>query len=162
MKPSGPRLSRLNDKVLSFSINALQDVLPHNVNLFHWNNKNSGSKACPLCGNNQPLMHVLNNCLLVSIVTGTHGDTIHCFKLLICLLSLSCQSHAGNMTINLPGRFYSFPPGFEDCSLHPDLVVWNSSLKQVIIFELIVPCCLLQNRAIQAPLKPISPVWVVG
>ena len=31
------------------------------------------------------------------------------------------------------------PAGFEDCSLCPDLVVWNSSLKQVIIFELTVP-----------------------
>ena len=53
-------LSHLNDKVLSFAINAVQDVLSHNVNLHRWHKEDS--KACPLCGQNQTLMHVLNNC----------------------------------------------------------------------------------------------------
>ena len=51
---------RLSDKVLKFAINAVQNTLQHNVNLKRWNK--SESDLCPLCGNRQTLLHVLNNC----------------------------------------------------------------------------------------------------
>ena len=51
---------RLSDKVLKFAIDAVQNTLPHNVNLKCWNK--SESDLCPLCGNRQTLLHVLNNC----------------------------------------------------------------------------------------------------
>ena len=40
-------VSRFNDKVFSFVINSIQDVLPHNVNLSRW--RKSDTKNCPLC-----------------------------------------------------------------------------------------------------------------
>ena len=146
-------VSCLNDKVLSFSINAVKDVLPHNVNLFHWNKKDS--KACPLCWNTQTLMHVLNNCptrlnsnwytwkstqlrvlnncptsVNSNQYTWRHNSLLQAFGVFADIF----MPESWNMTINLPEKFYSLPPGFEDYSLCPDLVVRNSSLKQVIIF----------------------------
>ena len=55
------------------------------------------------------------------------------------------------MSVDFPGNFYSLPPGFEDCLLCPDLVVWNSKLGQVLVFQLTIP--LEENIANAASIK---------
>ena len=50
----------LPEEQMKFSLNAALDVLPHNHNLHLW--KKKLSPACTLCGENQTLLHVLNNC----------------------------------------------------------------------------------------------------
>ena len=50
----------LPEEQMKFALNAVLDVLPHNSNLHLWQKKNS--PACTLCGGNQTLLHVLNNC----------------------------------------------------------------------------------------------------
>ena len=41
-------------------LNAVVDTLPHNANLRLWGKKETA--ACPLCGERQTLIYVLNNC----------------------------------------------------------------------------------------------------
>ena len=50
----------LPEDQLKFAINAAVDVLPHNSNLYLWRKRKDSS--CPLCHENQSLLHVLNNC----------------------------------------------------------------------------------------------------
>ena len=53
---------RLPSELLKFSINAVQDTLPHNVNLARWRKNECLSPFCKLCGEKQTLIHVLNSC----------------------------------------------------------------------------------------------------
>ena len=61
----GPKLSRLyiTSAQCKFALNAAVDTLPHNANLHLWNKEKSA--ACPLCGECQSLIHVLNCCSVV-------------------------------------------------------------------------------------------------
>ena len=49
----------LPEEQMKFALNATLDVLPHNSNVHLWK---KNSPACTLCGGNQTLLHVLNNC----------------------------------------------------------------------------------------------------
>ena len=137
-------VSHLYDKVLSFAINAVQDVLPHNVNLHRWHKENS--KACPLCGQNQTLMHVLNNCkasLHSNRYTWRHNSVLGVIAAFVkCSLPESWR-----MIVDLPEHFYCFPVNLEDCVLRPDLVIWNPMFKQILLFELTIP---LEENIMQA------------
>ena len=53
---------QLPPQVLSFSMNAAQDTLPHNANLALWRKKDGLSDACKLCGKRQTLLHIHNQC----------------------------------------------------------------------------------------------------
>ena len=52
----------ITNEVLSFSMNAAQDTLPHNANLALWRKKDGLSDVCKLCRMRQMLSHVLNQC----------------------------------------------------------------------------------------------------
>ena len=78
-------VSRFNDKVFSFVINSIQDILPHNVNLSRW--RKSDTKKCPLCSSDQTLMHVLNNC---SVSLKTNRITLKGILLLVGNYVLTC------------------------------------------------------------------------
>ena len=53
---------QLPPEVLSFSLNAAQDTLPHNANLALWRKKDGLSDVCKLCRRRQTLSHVLRKC----------------------------------------------------------------------------------------------------
>ena len=55
-------VQKLPPELLKFSLNAVQDTLPHNANLAIWRRREGLSSACKLCGKRQTLLHVLNNC----------------------------------------------------------------------------------------------------
>ena len=55
-------VSKLPPELLKFSLNAVQDTLPHNANLSIWRKAESLSSSCKLCGERQTLIHVLNCC----------------------------------------------------------------------------------------------------
>ena len=55
-------VQKLPPELLKFSLNAVQDTLPHNDNLAMWRRREGLSSACKLCGERQTLLHVLNNC----------------------------------------------------------------------------------------------------
>ena len=48
------------EKVMKFTLSAVQDILPHNANLHLW--KKLSSLNCLLCSNRQTLLHTLNHC----------------------------------------------------------------------------------------------------
>jgi len=47
---------------MKFALNAANDTLPHNANLALWRKSDHLSVACKLCGEQQTLCHILNNC----------------------------------------------------------------------------------------------------
>ena len=53
---------KLPSELLNFSLNAVQDTLPHNDNLARWRKNEGLSSSCKLCGERQTLLHVLNAC----------------------------------------------------------------------------------------------------
>ena len=48
--------------LLKFSLNSVQDTLPHNDNLARWKSREGLSRACKLCEGRQTPLHVLNSC----------------------------------------------------------------------------------------------------
>ena len=48
------------EQTFKFVLNSTTDTLPHNKNLCLW--KKLKSPLCPLCGRDQILLHILNNC----------------------------------------------------------------------------------------------------
>ena len=48
--------------LLKSTLNAAQDVLPHNANLALWRKDLNISDKCKLCGERQTLVHILNCC----------------------------------------------------------------------------------------------------
>ena len=53
-------LEGVKDEHLKFSLNNAVDTLPHNANLYLW--KKCKDSPCPLCGERQTLIRVLNTC----------------------------------------------------------------------------------------------------
>ena len=53
-------LENVHDEHLKFALNSAVDTLPHNANLHLW--KKHDSDACPICGEKQTLIHILNAC----------------------------------------------------------------------------------------------------
>ena len=53
-------LGGIDDSQLRFALNSAVDTLPHNANLVLW--KKRDDDTCPLCGERQTLIHVLNTC----------------------------------------------------------------------------------------------------
>ena len=56
----GKTVQTIPAEQMQFVLNAAVDILPHNANLQLWRKKESD--ACPLCGERQTLIHMLNCC----------------------------------------------------------------------------------------------------
>ena len=59
-------VQKLPSELLKFSLNAVQDTLPHNENLSRWRKNDGLSSSCKLCGERQTLLHVLNSVATMS------------------------------------------------------------------------------------------------
>ena len=59
----GKTVQTIPAEQMQFVLNAAVDILPHNANLQLWRKKESDT--CPLCGERQTLVHVLNCCRVV-------------------------------------------------------------------------------------------------
>ena len=104
----------LSDRVLSFSLNSIQDTLPHKVNLKRWHI--SDNSDCPLCGKYQTVQHVLNNCskaLVDKRYTWRHNSILS--KLYNFILCHLCESW--KKIVDLPDRDYIFPSAKATTSL---------------------------------------------
>ena len=58
-------VQKLPPECLKFMLNAAHDTLSHNSNLSVWRREAGLSAQCKLCGQQQTLLHVLNNCEMV-------------------------------------------------------------------------------------------------
>ena len=70
----------LPPEVLSFSLNAAQDTLPH-ITLALWRKHDALSDVCKLCGMRQTLPHVLNQCpMSLNLRRYTMSGMMQCWQ----------------------------------------------------------------------------------
>ena len=124
----------LPERVFKFALNATTDTLPHNQNLCLW--RKIPSSSCPLCGQVQSLLHVLNNCpvaLQLRRYNRRHDDVLS------SIFSFLSDHLPQGMSIlaDLPGSNYTFPPSVAVTDERPDIVMWDNS--KVHLVELTVP-----------------------
>ena len=88
----------LQEEQMNFSLNAALNVLPHNSNLHLWKKKKS--PACTLCGGNQTLVHMLNNCTTARYLDDTTlATTLSCKILHLPLSHTNQQRHPCQWTL---------------------------------------------------------------
>ena len=124
----------LPEEQMKFSLNAALDVLPHNSNLHLWQKKNS--PACTLCGGNQTLLHVLNNCTTARDhrrYNSRHNLVLHGVAAAI----KSQLPETTTMSVDI-GEGYQLPCCIVSTDLRPDIVWWDFSHKSVCFVELTV------------------------
>ena len=136
-------ISTLTEQVLRFALNSLTDTLPHNANLHLW--RHITTPACILCGERQPLLHVLNACPY-ALSRRRYNDCDD--AILRCLHDfLAGQlSPSQSITADLPNQPYSFPQQVAPTDSRPDIVVWDRSA--ITIIKLTVPFKLCVDSAV--------------
>ena len=118
---------------MKFALNAAVDTLPHNSNLHMWKKKESDS--CPLCGERQSLIHVLNCCRVARDLRryNIRHDAV------LKVIADTVKEHlppSHKLTVDLDQ--YQFPIHISPTDLRPDIVLWSDSEKQLILAELTV------------------------
>ena len=125
-------IQMLPSRFLGFSLNAVQDTLPHNDNLARWRRKEGLSSDCKLCGQRQTLLHVLNSCpraLQLRRYNERHD----------AVLSVIVDFMTETILADLPAfQPYIFPPHITATDSRPDIVVWSNSLQEVWVLELTI------------------------
>ena len=126
-------LTSLHPEQFKFALNASHDTLPHNANLHLW--KRKSSDRCPLCGERQSLIHVLNACntaLNLRRYSERHDAVLtELYQSIKPLLPPSVS-----ITADLTN--YCFPHHITSTDLRPDMVCWDDTQKKVWFIELTV------------------------
>ena len=124
----------LPELTFKFALNSTTDTLPYNKNLCLW--KKLKSPSCPLCGRDQTLLHILNNCSVAlekRRCTERHDSvlsSIHSFL-------VNHLPQGMNIMADLPDMAYTFPPHVAQTEERLDIVAWND--KAVYLVELTIP-----------------------
>ena len=119
---------------MKFALNAAVDVLPHNANLHLW--KKRGDSSCPLCHENQSLLHILNNC---SVARDARRYNLRHDSILKTLASTIKQAIPTTSTLTADTNdSYSFPLHITATDLRPDLVWWDDTHRSLNMAELTV------------------------
>ena len=124
----------LPEEQMKFALNAALDVLPHNHNLHLW--KKRSDSVCPLCGENQSLLHVLNNCTKARDLR--RYNTQH--DLVLQEIAAAIKQHLSPTTafsVDIH-EGYEFPVHIVPTDLRPDIVWWNSEEKSMCLAELTI------------------------
>ena len=103
---------------MKFSLNAAVDMLPRNSNLHLWHKKQDS--ACPLCSQNQSLLHVLNNCAVARDLRRYN----HRHDAILQEVVEPKLSSSTTLTVDI-GDSYHFPLHIIPTDLRPDMVWWN-------------------------------------
>ena len=119
---------------MKFALNAALDILPHNSNLQLWRKRTDSS--CPLCKENQSLLHVLNNCRVARDLRR-YNIRHDCVLQEIAKAIMPCLPPGTNFTVDITDR-YKFPLHIVPTGLRPDIVWWSSSKKSLCLLELTV------------------------
>ena len=124
----------LPEDQLKFAINAAVDVLPHNANLYLWRKRKD--RSCPLCHENQTLLHVLNNC---SVARDSRRYNIRHDSILSAITETVTRNipPTTTMTADISDN-YEFPHHIIPTDLRPDLVWWDEAHKSITLVELTV------------------------
>ena len=124
----------LPEDQLKFAINAAVDVLPHNANLYLWRKRKD--RSCPLCHENQTLLHVLNNC---SVARDSRRYNIRHDSILSAITETVTRNipPTTTMTADISDNC-EFPHHIIPTDLRPDLVWWDEAHKSITLVELTV------------------------
>ena len=123
----------LPDEILKFSLNSAVDTLPHNANLHLWKKKESSS--CPLCGEKQSLIHVLNAC---SVVRDKRHYNVRHDSVLREVVATIQEFLPPTYEFTADTGSYSFPQHIVPTDLRPDIVWWNNKGHVLYIAELTI------------------------
>ena len=144
MRSSSPDFTDIWPKVVQalppdeqrFSLNATVDILPHNYNLCVWKRKTS--PYCPLCGEQQTLIHVLNCCCVARDLRRYNQRHDAVLKVIADTVQLHLPSPGTTLTVDI-GEKYSFPTHIVPTDLRPDIVWWNDIQRTIVLVELTIP-----------------------
>ena len=129
----GRALMDLSDEHRKFAINSAVDTLPHNANLHLWRKRNDD--ACPLCGDRQTLIHVLNACpvaLQARRYNHRHDAVLRKIVAVVSNHLLPTET----LTSDLSN--YQFPHHIVPTSSRPDIVWWDDTKKKLNLVELTI------------------------
>ena len=105
-------------------LNATLETLPTNTNLRRWGKKSSDT--CPLClGDNQTLLHILNDCSKAMELWRYSARHDEVLKVIVAF----AKDHlppSFSITADLPESTYSFPHHITPTNQRPDLVWWSN------------------------------------
>ena len=118
-----------------FSLNATVDTLPHNSNLYLW--KKKPSSDCPLCGEAQTLVHVLNCCPVAQDLRRYNHRHDAVLKVIVDAVQMHLSTPNTSITADL-GDNYTFPTHIVPTDLQRDIVWWNNVEKTVALVELTI------------------------
>ena len=126
-------LESAKDEHLKFVLNSAVDTLPHNANLALWRKRVGDS--CPLCGERQTLIHVLNSCKAAR--DGRRFNARHDTILAEIVSTLSSfTAPSANLSADLGS--YVFPHHIVPTDLRPDIVCWDDVLRKIVLIELTI------------------------
>jgi len=133
------KLCQVPEHIVRFGPKALLDTLPTRSNLFRWGIDSRG-KRCPHCSCIETTLHVLSNCApMLPKYRWRHNNVLS-----IIAKFLELRLIDGSLFwVDLPGhpRHYDvFPPSFGVATAQrPDLIVFNSDSRTLLIVELGIP-----------------------
>ena len=113
-------LQALSSNTVKFTLNAAHDSLPHNVNLHMW--KKRDSPTCPLCGEKQNLLHILNNCSVARDLRCYNHRHDAVLREIVKFVQPKLPP-ATNLTANI--NEHAFPLHIVSTDLRPDIVWWD-------------------------------------
>ena len=117
-----------------FAINAAVDVLLHNANLHLWKKRND--PCCPLCHENQTLLHILNNS---HVARDARRYNLRHDSILHAIAEVVRRNIPPTSTLTADiSNYYNFPLNIITTDLRPDLVWWDEAHKSLILAELTV------------------------
>ena len=128
-------VGNLSSSATKFILNAACDTLPHNSNLSLWGR--GVPSGCPLCGQKQTLLHILNHCpVALELMRFNHRhDAV---LIVISELVRANLTPSQEMIADLPGSTYQYPQHISCTDARPDIVVWDDISKNVYLIELTV------------------------
>ena len=117
----GKTVQTIPAEQVQFVLNAAVDILPHDANLQLWRKKECDT--CPLCGERQTLIHVLNCCRVVRDLRryNQHHDLAH--GVITDAVRQKLLPLAG-FSADLSDS-YSLPLHRASTDLRPDIVWWD-------------------------------------
>lgn len=129
----GKALMLLFDEERKFALNSALDTVPHNANLHLWRKR--GDSTCPLCGERQTLIHVLNMCPVALMNRRYNHRHDAVLEVIVNTISKHLQP-TEHMTSDLSE--YQFPQHIVPTTLRPDIVCWDDGKKRLLLIELTI------------------------
>ena len=123
----------LPEEQMKFALNAALDTLPHNANLQLWQ---KSSSACRLCGKNQSLLHVQNNCSVARDLR--RYNTRH--NLVLQEIANAIRPLLRPSTVLSVDLYdgYNFPTHIIPMDLRPDVLWWDPGDRSMCLAEVTV------------------------